>query len=376
MREGDGIEPPELIIKMKIFIKTFGCQANISDSETIAGLLQEGFTLVNSEDEADTIIVNSCAVKNATQSKILDYLKKYSKEKKVFVGGCLTKVLDIKKYAPVKAVFDTNSILKISEILTQEKDAFSDHKESRILAPLIRKDSEVAIIPIGEGCLNSCTFCATKLARGNLRSYRMGDIKRAFEKAVNEGCKKIYLTSQDNGCYGFDLGASLPELLDELTQIKGDYLIRVGMMNPWHLTKILPDLLESYSSDRIMKFLHIPVQSGSERILKHMKRIHTVDNFTSAVNLFRKSFPDISIATDIIIGYPLETEDDFKQTLDLIKKTKPEVLNISKFSSRPGTEASKLKQLSSEIVKERTLRLNSLYQEIRSQNKLIRINNS
>src|SRR3989344_8473392 len=295
---------------MKVFIKTFGCQANISDSEAMAGLLKEkGYELVDSEDKADFIIANTCDVKNATQSKILDYLKKYSKTKKIFVGGCLTKVLDIKKYAPVKAVFDTNSILKISEILTQEKDAFSDHKENRILIPLIRKDSEVAIIPIGEGCLNSCTFCATKLARGNLRSYRIGDIKRAFEKAVNEGCNKIYLTSQDNGCYGFDLRASLPELLDELTQIKGDYIIRIGMMNPWHLNKILPDLLESYSSDKIMKFLHIPVQSGSEKILKHMKRIHTVDNFTSAVNLFRKSFPDISIATDIIIGYPLETED-------------------------------------------------------------------
>jgi len=351
---------------MKVFIKTFGCQANISDSEAMAGLLKEkGYELVDSEDKADFIIANTCAVKNATQSKILDYLKKYSKTKKIFVGGCLTKVLDIKKYAPVKAVFDTNSILKISEILTQEKDSFSEHKENRILTPLIRKDSEIAIIPIGEGCLNSCTFCATKLARGNLRSYRIGDIKRSFQKAVDEGCNKIYLTSQDNGCYGFDLRTNLPELLDELTQIKGDYIIRIGMMNPWHLNKILPDLLESYSSDKIMKFLHIPVQSGSEKILKHMKRIHTVENFRTAVNLFRKNFPDITIATDIIIGYPAETEEDFQLTYDLIKETKPEVLNISKFSSRPGTKAAELKQLNSGIIKERTLRLNNLYQEYR-----------
>ncbi len=354
---------------MKVYLKTYGCQANIADSEAIAGILkQKNYEPTDNEEEADTIIVNTCSVKNATQSKELHYIKEKSKTKNVIVGGCLTKTIDIRKYAPeVTAVFDTNSILKISEVLETGQDHFSNKKENRIVVPVIRKNRDIGIISIGEGCQNSCTFCATKLARGNLRSYRIGDIKRSVEKAVEEGCKKIYLTSQDNGCYGFDIKTNLPELLNELTTIEGGYVIRIGMMNPWHLTKILPGLLKSYKSEKIMKFLHIPVQSGSEKILKHMKRIHTVENYKIAIKEFRKQFPGISIATDIIIGYPEETEEEFQLTYNLIKETKPEVLNISKFSSRPGTKAAELKQLPSEIIKERAIKLNNLYQEIRKQ---------
>ncbi|MBI2508348.1 tRNA (N(6)-L-threonylcarbamoyladenosine(37)-C(2))-methylthiotransferase [Candidatus Woesearchaeota archaeon] len=355
---------------MKVYLKTYGCQANIADSEAIAGILkQDNYELTDNEEEADTIIVNTCSVKNSSQSKELHYIREKAKTKKVVVGGCLTKTLDIRKYAPeITAVFDTNSILKIPEVLQKEEDHFSNVKENRLTAPVIRKDKSIGIISIGEGCLNSCTFCATKLARGNLRSYRIGDIKRSVEKAVKEECKKIYLTSQDNGCYGFDIKTSLPELLNELTTIEGNYIIRVGMMNPWHLTKILTELIEAYKSEKIMKFLHIPVQSGSEKILKHMKRIHTVENYKTAVKEFRKIFPEISIATDVIVGYPFEAEEDFQLTYNLIKETKPEVLNISKFSSRPGTKASELKQLSSEMIKERSVRLYSLYQEYRKNN--------
>ncbi|KKP92475.1 MAG: MiaB-like protein tRNA modifying enzyme [Parcubacteria group bacterium GW2011_GWA1_36_12] len=330
---------------MKVYIKTWGCQANIADSEQMAGILKEkGYDLVDSEDEAEYIIANTCAVKNKTQSKILDYIKK-NKNKKIFVGGCLTKTIDI-------------------------KDHFSSSKEHRILSPIIRKDEEVGIVAIGEGCLNSCTFCATKLARGSLRSYRIGEVKRNVEFSINQGCKKIYLTSQDNGCYGFDIKTSLPELLNELATIEGEYIIRVGMMNPWHLNKILPSLIESYKSEKIMKFLHIPVQSGSEKILRNMKRIHTVDNFKTAVKKFRENFPrnlfpNSTIATDIIIGYPTETEQDFKETYNLIKEVKPEVINITAFSSRPRTKASKLKQLPSEIIKERLKKITILYNKIK-----------
>jgi len=352
---------------MKVFIQTFGCQANIADSEQIAGLLkQNNYELANDEEGADAIIVNSCSVKNKTQSKILDYIKK-NKNKKIFVGGCLTKTIDIKKYVPeVTAVFDTNSILKIPEILETGQDHFSSKKEHRILLPIIRKDKETGIVAIGEGCLNSCTFCATKLARGNLRSYRIGDIKRNIENSIKNGCKTIFLSSQDNGCYGFDIKTSLPELLNEIIALEGDYVIRIGMMNPWHLNKITNNLIESYKSEKIVKFLHIPVQSGSEKVLRDMKRIHTVENFKGAVKKFRNTFSDITIATDIIIGYPTETEEDFQQTYNLVKEIKPEVLNISMFSSRQKTKASKLKQLPSELIKERSKKLSDLYMNYRS----------
>lgn len=332
---------------MKIFIKTYGCQANISDSEILAGKLQaEGHTIVNNEEKADKIIVNTCSVKNKTQSKILHYLEE-NKNKEIEIGGCLPKTIDLKNKFPDSKIIDTINTSKLNQ-------------------PILRTNNNIAIIQTSQGCLNYCSFCATKLARGNLKSYRIGDIKRELQSAVKQGIKTIYLTSQDNGAYGLDIKTNLPELLKELIDIKGNYKIRIGMMNPWHLRKIKCDLLKVMKSEKIQKFLHVPVQSGSETVLKNMKRIHSADDFTEIVQDFRKTFPrdifkDSTIATDIIVGYPTESDDDFKDTLELMERTKPEVLNISGFSSRPKTEANKLKQLDSKIIKERTKKLNDLY---------------
>ena len=223
---------------MKIFIKTYGCQANINDSELLAGrLLREGNEIVDNESEADKIIVNTCSVKNKTQSKILHYIseienKPGKRKREIEVGGCLVKTRDLNSKFPDIKIIDTINTNKL---------------DSNI--PILRHNNELAIIQISQGCLNSCTFCATKLARGNLKSYRIGDIKRQVEKAVSEGCKIIYLTSQDNGCYGRDIKTNLPELLNQLTSIEGNFKIRVGMMNPWHLRKILPQLINAYKSE-------------------------------------------------------------------------------------------------------------------------------
>ncbi len=362
---------------MKVFIKTYGCQANINDSEVLAGrLVSEGNILVNNEEEADKIIVNSCSVKNKTQSKIIYYISEIEKsypDKEIEVGGCLVKSVDLTKKFQNIHIIDTINTNKLN-------------------GNIIRTNKDIGIIQISQGCLNSCTFCSTKLARGILKSYRIGDIKRQFEVLLNDGCKTIYLTSQDNGCYGFDIGnkvkksslfpipetsdnkeevsdikSNLPELVSELLSVEGDYKIRIGMMNPWHLRKIINGLIEVYKDKRIQPFLHIPVQSGSERVLKDMKRIHTVAEFREAVKLFRQEIPDIDIATDIIVGFPTETEEDFQETYDLIKEIKPEVINVAAYSPRPKTKSAKLKQISTEIVKQRTKKLNELYLSYRPQ---------
>ena len=347
---------------MKIFIKTFGCQANVHDSEIMAGILKEkGYSIVDEKD-ADIIIINSCSVKNKTQSKELQYIKD-NKDKNLFVGGCLSKTINLReKFPNIKAVFDTNSITKIDKIIKTEKDTFSKTKENKINLPILRKNKDIGIIVIQEGCTSNCSFCATKLARGNLYSYRIGDIKREFKKAVKT-CKRINLTGQDTGAYGLDIKTDLTSLLKELITVKGDYEIRVGMMNPWHTKRILKELIEVYKSKKIMKFLHIPVQSGSDKILKDMGRTHTIKDFKEIVKQFRKEFHNFNIDTDIIVGYPTETEEDFQETLKLIKEIKPEVLNISMFSSRPNTKASKLKQLNSEIIKDRSRRLTKIKKE-------------
>lgn len=351
---------------MKVYIRTYGCQANIHDSEIMAGILNEkGHKLVDNEKDADIIILNSCSVKNSTQSKEFQYIND-NQSKKLFVGGCLTKTVNLRKKFPnIRAVFDTNSITKIDEIITSEKDIFSKIKEVKLNLPVLRKNRDIGITIIQEGCTNNCSFCSTKLARGALSSYRIGDIKRELEKAVKQGCKKIYLTGQDTGAYGLDIKTDLPSLLKELVTVEGNYKIRVGMMNPWHAKRILDDLIEVYKNEKIIKFLHIPVQSGSENVLKNMLRIHTVKNFKEIVNKFKKEFPKITIATDVIVGYPTETEEDFIETLNLIGETNPQVLNISMFSSRPGTRASKLKQLPSETIKDRSRRLTELYKKIK-----------
>ncbi|MFH1331845.1 MAG: tRNA (N(6)-L-threonylcarbamoyladenosine(37)-C(2))-methylthiotransferase, partial [archaeon] len=322
--------------------------------------------LVDSEGEADCIIVNSCGVKTVTQNKIINYVNKLSRNKKVIVGGCLPSMIDIKKYMPKAAgSFDTNTITRINEVIKKPTTIESKEKESTISKTRIRTRKEVAIIPIAQGCKGKpCTYCSVKLARGELKSYGKKEITREVEKAVKEGCKIIKLTAQDTGCWGKDTGETLPQLLKEILIVKGEYKIRLGMMNPNYAREYLDELIQIYKHPKMMKFIHIPVQSGSNRIIKEMKREYKVEYFKKIVKRFRKEIKNVHIATDIIVGYPSESEDDFKKTVKLIKEVKPEVLNISKFAPRPKTEAAKLKQLKTEEIKKRSVELSKVYKNL------------
>jgi len=348
---------------MKVFIKTFGCQANLADSEALAGILVENkFKLVDSIKKADIVIVNSCGVKNTTQNRVFSFVESIPKNKRVYIGGCLPRMINLEKYVRFDGLFDCNSITKIVDLIKGKRSLyFSDEKENRILCKRVRKD--VGIVVIAQGCLGNCSYCSVKFARGNLKSYSINKIKKEVENFVKDGCKIIYLSSQDNGCYGLDIKTNLVNLLKEVVKVKGNYQIRVGMTNPEYVLKYLKDLVEIYKNEKIMKFLHIPVQSGSGKVLKDMNRKYKVKDFKKIIKEFRKKFPDISIATDIIVGYPTETKEDFKKTVKLLKKIKPEVLNLSKFGPRPRTKASKLKQLPSQVIKERSVKISKLYKK-------------
>jgi MiaB-like tRNA modifying enzyme len=349
---------------MKVFIKTFGCELNRADSEVIAGLVNKaGFELVDSIEKADVVIVNSCGVKLPTQNKVLDYIKKVPKNKKLIVGGCLTKMLNVKFYAPnIDLVFDTNSITKIVSLIRKNKSFLSDKQESRIGLPIVRIKKEIAIIPINQGCMGSpCSYCSVKKARGELKSYKKEDILKQVEKAVEEGCKKIRLTAQDTGCWGKDFGEKLPDLLKSVLDIKGSFEVRLGMSNPNYVLEYLDEMIKVYKNPKMKKFLHIPVQSGSDKVLEDMKRRYTVDDFKKIVTRFRKEIPNICIATDVIIGFPTETVEDFNKTVDLVKEVEPEVLNISKFCPRPDTVASNMKQLLSQEIKRRSVILHKVW---------------
>jgi MiaB-like tRNA modifying enzyme len=240
----------------------------------------------------------------------------------------------------------------------QKVVALEDSMSTKVNLPRLRLNPVVSIIEISSGCLSDCSFCQTKLAKGTLRSYRIGEIVRQMEDDVASNCKEIWLTSTDNGCYGMDLKTDLVDLLENCSNIKGDYKIRVGMMNPMYVPRFLDRLISLYlNNDRIFKFLHMPVQSGSERILRKMKRGHTTRIFLDVVKELRKKIPEITIATDIITGFPTESEKDFQETLRLIEESQPDVINSSKYSPRPGTVASKYPKINTTIVKERSTRL-------------------
>jgi threonylcarbamoyladenosine tRNA methylthiotransferase CDKAL1 len=360
--------------KKKVWIEAYGCSASMADSEMISGLLKaDGYEMATCENESSLNIIITCSVKDVTQHRMLHRIDKLSKSvKPLIVAGCLpkTETQRIESLNPHASLLGPHSIDRTIDVVHSafmgKKSVFvEDSSLDKINLPRIRINPIISIIEIASGCMSECSFCQTKLAKGRLRSYRIGDILRQMRSDIADGCKEIWLSSTDNGCYGKDIGSDLVHLLRSCCLLEGDYKIRVGMMNPMYLPCMLKDMIEVFSdNDKIFKFLHIPVQSGSERILKKMKRGHTVENYRNIVKSFRKAFPEITIATDVIIGFPSETNEDFLKTIDLLKETEPDIINSSKYSSRSGTEACKLKQVDSYIVKQRSEQLHKLIKEI------------
>ena len=197
-------------------------------------------------------------------------------------------------------------------------------------------------------------FVRLNWPKEDLSSYRLGDIVRQVQTEIKEGCKEVWLTSTDNGCYGLDIGTDLPTLVNEVSEIQEDFMIRVGMMNPMYMPRIKQNLIESYDNEKVFKFLHIPVQSGSDKVLNDMKRGHTSQTFREIVNKTKEKFEKFTISTDIIVGFPSETEEDFQKTIMLLDETKPDVVNLSKYSARPGTDAAELKQIDAAEIKRRS----------------------
>ena len=224
------------------------------------------------------------------------------------------------------------------------------------------------MVEIASGCMSECTFCQTKLSKGDLTSYRIGDIVRQVKSEIHDGCKEVWLTSTDNGCYGFDIGTDLSELVKTVGEIPHDFRIRVGMMNPMYMPRVKDRLLKSFENDKVYKFLHVPVQSGSDKVLNHMKRGHTSRTFKDVVGRFREKFGDFTISTDIIVGFPTETDEDFEETVQLLNETRPEVVNLSRYSARPGTEAAEWDQIDVSIIKQRSKKIFDLTNQISFEN--------
>ena len=345
----------------KIWVEAYGCSASFADSEMISGLVVNGgHTLVENERDSDLSVIVTCSVKDVTAHKMVHRIKKL-RSKPLIVAGCLPKAEQstVEKFSPKASLLGPNSLGKTLEVIGSalkgaRRIELEDTDVSKVGLPKVRLNQAVGIVEIASGCMSECTFCQTKLAKGDLQSYRLGDIVRQVKQEVEEGCVEVWLTSTDNGCYGLDIGTDLPELVQEVSEIERDFMVRVGMMNPMYLPRIKDKLLKSFTSDKVFKFLHMPIQSGSDKVLKDMKRAHTSRIFHEVDYSFRKSFDRFTIATDIIVGFPTETEDDFNKTIELIDKTRPDVINLSRYSARSGTKASQMDQIDVSEVKRRS----------------------
>jgi len=345
----------------KIWVEAYGCSASFSDSEMISGLIVNGgHTLATNSEDSDLNVIVTCSVKDATAAKMVHRIKA-SNSKPLVVAGCLPKAEQqtVEKFAGNASLLGPNSIGKTLQVIESTLDgqkiiALEDTDITKVGLPKIRLNSAIGIVEIASGCMSECTFCQTKLSKGDLTSYRIGDIVRQVDTEISDGCNEVWLTSTDNGCYGLDIGADLPELVNAVSEIDKQFFIRVGMMNPMYMPKIRDRLLKSFESSKVFKFLHIPVQSGSNQVLNDMKRGHTEQTFRNVAEKFRNKFKKFTISTDVIVGFPTETEEDFEQTLKLLEDTKPDIVNLSRYSQRPGTSAAEMKQIDVAEVKRRS----------------------
>ncbi len=360
---------------MKVYIETFGCTFNKGDSQIMAGLLKkEKIKVVESTENADIIIINTCYVKHPTEHKVINRIKKLQESypsKHLVVAGCMVEIdpKKLEEIAPKASWIGPHKLHHVTDVIIGASNGKIIRKTGlsnvhKVGKPKLRSNPHIHIIQICEGCLGECSYCCTRFARGELQSYPLEIIKEEAEDALANGCMELQLTAQDTAAYGRDIGKSLPELLNEITSLEGGFRVRVGMMHPKNVIDILEELVDAFKSDKIYKFLHLPVQSGNNRILEDMKRGYTVEDFKHIVETFRNEIPGISIATDIIVGYPTEDEKAFQDTCKLLRDIRPSFIHLSKYKHRPKAISSSLNELDFREVKRRSRIIENIKSEI------------
>ena len=358
---------------------TQGCSSNLRESEIMMGILNNsGYEIINDEGNSSVNVVNICTVKGDTTAiREIRRIKKQNPGKKLIVSGCITESIapKIKDIDENISLVNTHNLGRISTVVENSLNGtvleLLDKKyEVKANLPSVRKNPVVGIAPILNGCNYFCTFCSTKLVKGKLFSYPMDAIRQDVKGHLKAGCKEIWITSNDTGAYMVEQGGEqrLVELLGQILSIPIDFKLRLGMMNPSNTITILDNLINIYKHPKMFKFLHIPAQSGNNEILRLMNRRYTAEDFIKIVEIFRKEIPEITISTDIIAGFPSETKEQFNDSMDLLNKIKPDVLNLSRYAAREGTIAAKMKQLQTNSLKQRSRLMTSLYRQIAFEN--------
>ncbi len=343
------------------YVETYGCQQNEADSEKLRGYLtQSGYGIVSDAEGADVVIMNTCAIREHAEQRVfgnlgaLTHTKRRHPQQKIFLCGCMageTKVSDrIKKsYPHVDGVFSTHHLWQFPEILwnvlDQKKRQFYITDEPGSIAegiPQVRDSKLKAWVSIMYGCNNFCTYCIVPYVRGRERSRQPEDILRECREVIAAGAREITLLGQNVNSYGKDLGGGMDfaDLLEAIAQIPGEFLIRFMTSHPRDASTKLFDTMAKY--DKIAKQLHLPFQSGSSRVLKAMNRHYDRETYLQKVLYAKSVMPDLVLTSDVIVGFPGETEAEFEETISLIQQVHYDSLFTFIFSPRPGTPAANM----------------------------------
>ena len=367
------------VAKPLLAVISQGCAANFGDGEKIARIFADDYRVVfgmpketasgNEAEKPDAFVLNVCTVKgNAGALKLLREALSYVPEAKLFITGCAPKDFreEVAKITE-KVVFTSLNELKKEKLILNQ---VQDDVQGDVGRDTLRESSLVGIVNIEEGCLDACAYCSTRLVKGRLHSYPAADIVQQVKSLVSDGCIEIQLTGQDCGCYGFDTGTNLAELVQQiLAEVPGNYKMRLGMGNPRHMLQYIDPLLECFKDERVYKFIHLPVQSGSDSVLKAMNRKHNAQDYIDLAETFNKNFPLFTLSTDMIVGFPGESEQDFQDTLSVLQKTRPTVCNITRFVARPNTPAYNMAGAVPDEVKHvRSAALAEAFQRIATEN--------
>ncbi|MFQ1020365.1 tRNA (N(6)-L-threonylcarbamoyladenosine(37)-C(2))-methylthiotransferase [Tardisphaera saccharovorans] len=343
----------------KAFVEGMGCALSQADAKGLAEALRStGMTVVDKSEDADVIIINGCAVREASDRKLSSSIRRLRNAgKEVIVTGCSAEVypsVGLSAGASVIPLRDRRQFL--GSLGCDLRGELGD-----LLPP--PPGGPIYTLPIGTGCGGNCSFCATKLARGAIASYPPKTLLRLVKEAVERGAVEVDITAVEINSWGRDLGMSFPELLAMMADLPGDFRVRVGMINPRGLLVWIDDLLDAYRSSKVFKFFHVPVQSFSDSVLKNMRRGYTSDEVFEIFRKIKSAFPEASVHTDIIVGFPGETDDDFSLTVSALKRVKFDKVNVARYSPRPLTDAAAWEQVPDPIKKVRSDLLSALWKE-------------
>ncbi len=346
---------------MRVLVEAYGCTMNRGEAEEFAdGLLAGGHALAADAAAAEAFAIFTCGVIDTTERRMLRRISELGATgKPLLVCGCLPNISPkkIQKIAPHAILLGPGRHIEGLATLGGGKSTSPGNQRT------------VGMLPIASGCTGSCAYCITRKARGQLASREPEALRARLGELVGRGAVEIQLCAQDTAAYGADLGIGLGELVSALSATGGDFMVRIGMMNPASVVRAKVGVMDAFSNPKVFKFLHLPVQSGSDRILESMGRGHTADEFEELLSEFRLRYPGMAVSTDIITGFPGETDSDFAMSMELIERIRPDIVNITRFSSRPGTAAHAMQgKVPSRISKDRSRILTELRFSITARN--------